>query len=285
MAKTERSPFHTLQALIAGRDDLVSRIAAPLWSRVGRTLQLSELSWVRSLFGEEGPETLVQALSTFDALDQTGALRARGLSHFLSALLGDTDRALPYAQQLAELVWTLPNSHHAHTVRGRSYLESCTRLINEAKEALTLVSPFVDPPGIGMLSLPLLSALSRGVAARLFAHDALDLGTPTSRALEELRREAERIKTDLSVYSADVATGRDRILNPLFHAKLVICDDRALLLGSANLTSYALGSNFEAGVLLGEAAAKEALFIMEGILRANTVYLVFRTTLSNRETV
>src|SRR5207248_21866 len=91
MAKTERSPFHTLQALIAGRDDLVSRIAAPLWSRVGRTLQLSELSWVRSLFGEDGPETLVEALSTFDALDQTGALRARGLSHFLSALLGDTD--------------------------------------------------------------------------------------------------------------------------------------------------------------------------------------------------
>ena len=71
--------------------------------------------------------------------------------------------------------------------------------------------------------------------------------------------------------------------NPLFHAKLVISDDRALLLGSAILTSYAVGWNCEAGVILGEAAAKEALFILDGILRAKTVYLVFRTTPLNRE--
>jgi phosphatidylserine/phosphatidylglycerophosphate/cardiolipin synthase-like enzyme len=93
-----------------------------------------------------------------------------------------------------------------------------------------------------------------------------------------LRREAERSKSDLSVYSAESGTGRDRLFNPLFHAKLVVSDRRGLLLGSANLTSYALGSNFEAGVLLGEDAAKEAIFILEGILRAKTVYLVFRTS-------
>ena len=67
------------------------------------------------------------------------------------------------------------------------------------------------------------------------------------------------------------------MLNPLFHAKLVVSDSRALLVGSANLTSLALGSNFEAGVLLGENAAKEALFILEGVLRAKTVYIVFQT--------
>ena len=50
-------------------------------------------------------------------------------------------------------------------------------------------------------------------------------------------------------------------------------------LPSANLTSYALGSNFEAGVLLGESAAKEALLVLEGILKAKSVYLVFRTGL------
>ena len=72
------------------------------------------------------------------------------------------------------------------------------------------------------------------------------------------------------------------MLNPLFHAKLVVSDDRALLLGSANLTSHALGSNFEAGVLLGEGAAKEALFILEGILHAKTVYLVFQTRVQVR---
>ncbi len=67
------------------------------------------------------------------------------------------------------------------------------------------------------------------------------------------------------------------MFNPLFYAKLVVSDGRRLLLGSANLTSHALGSNFEAGVLLGEDAAREALFILEGILHAKTVYLVFQT--------
>jgi phosphatidylserine/phosphatidylglycerophosphate/cardiolipin synthase-like enzyme len=139
------------------------------------------------------------------------------------------------------------------------------------------VSPFVDPAGVGTLFRSLTAALSRGVKVRLFVHDALNLGTLTSRALEELRREAEHLNGDLSVYSAEAGTGRDRMLNPLFHAKLVVSDDRRLLLGSANLTAPAFGSNFEAGVVLGAGAATEALFILDGILRANTVYLVFKT--------
>jgi len=122
-----------------------------------------------------------------------------------------------------------------------------------------------------------LDALSRSVSVRLFVHDALNIGTPTSRALEELRREAERTNSDLTVYSAEAGQGWDRAVNPLFHAKLVVSDTRTLLLGSANLTSHALVSNFEAGVLLGEKAARETLFILDGILQANTVYLVFRT--------
>ncbi len=282
MPRNDSNPVDTLQALLAGRTDLVARIGAPLWSRAGGPISIAELSWVRSLLGEAGPEILIQSLSSFGALDNaTGALSARGLSRFLSSLLGDNAPVSPQLPGLPELVWTLPNSHHSHTVRGRSYLESCTRLISESTATLTLVSPFVDTPGIGTLSRPLLAALARGVNVRLFVHDALNLGTPTSRALEELRREAERIKADLSVFSAEAGTGRDRASNPLFHAKLIISDDRALLLGSANLTSYALGSNFEAGVVLGEAAAKEALFILEGILRAKTVYLVFQTKPSN----
>jgi hypothetical protein len=65
-----------------------------------------------------------------------------------------------------------------------------------------VVSPFIDSGGTGILHSPLLSALSRGVAVRVFVHDVLNLGTPTSRALEQLRREAERSQMDLSVYSA-----------------------------------------------------------------------------------
>jgi phosphatidylserine/phosphatidylglycerophosphate/cardiolipin synthase-like enzyme len=239
-----------------------------------------ELSWARSLLGENGPQLLVKSLTAHHALDKRSVLLARGLSRFLSSLLGDVVPTDPQAEQTPELVWTLPHSHPAQSVRGRTYLGCGIRLIDEATSALALICPFIDPAGIGTLSLPLLQALSRGVAVRLFVHDALNIGTLTSRALEDLRREAEHKKVDLAVFSAEAGAGRDRLFNPLFHAKLIIRDDQALLVGSANLTSYALGSNFEAGVLLGKAAAQEALFILEGVLSAKAVYLVFRTKTS-----
>jgi len=278
MSENDSSAFSILAAITLGHADLISRIAAPLWARVGRPIDASELSWSRSMLGESGPQLLVQALQGFDALDpRTRALSARGVSRFLSSLVGDA--AHPHTQKAThspELVWTLPNSHPSRSIRGQTYLDCCLRLVREAKESLTIVSPFIDPAGIGALSVPLLDALSHGVGVRLFVHDALNIGTLTSRALEELRRETDR-RGDLSVFSAEAGAGRDRLLNPLLHAKLVIRDDQALLLGSANLTSHALGSNFEAGVLLGETAAREALFILDGILNANNVYLVFRS--------
>jgi phosphatidylserine/phosphatidylglycerophosphate/cardiolipin synthase-like enzyme len=230
------------------------------------------------LLGDEGPKILVHALNGLGALDsESRVLKAQGLARLLSTLLGNSGSAPFPPNALAELVWTLPNSHPASAIRGKSYLERILGLINETSTRLTLVSPFIDPPGIGNLLLPLTSALARGVKVQLFVHDALNLATHTSRALEDLRRDAQCQDGDLSVYSAEAGTGRDRPLHPLFHAKLVVSDDRKLLLGSANLTSPAFASNFEAGVLLGSAAATEALFILDGILRANTVYLVFQT--------
>jgi phosphatidylserine/phosphatidylglycerophosphate/cardiolipin synthase-like enzyme len=278
MPENDDLAFRTLAARTSGHADLVARIAAPLWARVGRTVDAAELSWARSLLGDDGPHLLVKALQEFETLDlRTRTLSARGVSRFLSSLLGDSAPADTSNAQSPELVWTLPQSHSSRAMRGQTYLDCCLRLISEAKERLTLVSPIIDPAGIGALTMPVLGALSRGVAVRLLVHDGLNIGTPTSRTLEELRREAERAQCDLSVFSADAGVGRDRFLNPLFHAKLVIRDDLSLLLGSANLTSYALRSNFEAGVLLGKAAAKEALFILDGILNSKTVYLVFGT--------
>jgi phosphatidylserine/phosphatidylglycerophosphate/cardiolipin synthase-like enzyme len=252
MRENDNSAFRILAARTSSHADLIARIAAPLWARVGRPIDASELSWARPMLGDGGPQLLVQALHAFDALDsRSRVLSARGVSRFLSALLGESIRTdTKQATPSPELVWTLPNSHPSRSIRGQTYLDCCLRLINEATESLTFVSPFIDPEGIGTLSAPLLGALSRRVAVRLFVHDALNIGSLTSRALEELRREAERARCDLSVFSADAGVGRDRLLNPLFHAKLVIRDDQALLLGSANLTSYALGANFEASTKL-----------------------------------
>jgi phosphatidylserine/phosphatidylglycerophosphate/cardiolipin synthase-like enzyme len=277
MRKDEEHALKTLAALVGKREDLVSRIAAPLWARVGRRIN-SDLSWAQPLLGENAPEILIQALNAFGALDsEGGALKAHGLSRLLSALLGNSDSAPTPPSAPHELVWTLPNSHAASAIRGQTYLKRILGLIDESSAKLTLVSPFIDPPGIGTLLVSLTNALARGVKVQLFVHDALNLATHTSRALENLRRDAQCHDGDLSVYSAEAGAGRDRPLHPLFHAKLVVSDDRKVLIGSANLTLPAFASNFEAGVVLGGAAAMEALFILDGILRANTVYLVFQT--------
>jgi cardiolipin synthase len=278
MADEARAALSIIIGLVAGDDGLISRLAAPLWARVGRPLVLGDLSWARPLLGNNGPEILLRALAVVGAIDtSTSVITARGLARFISTLVGDNSPRLTSQESIVKTVWTLPRSHPACSVRGRSYLETSLNLINQSTKALALVSPYLDPGGIGTLLSPILAALNRGVSVKLFAHDALNIGTKTSYALEQLRTEASRLRVRLSVYSAEAGNGKDRIDNPLFHAKLIICDGTKVLIGSANLTSFALGSNFEAGVLLGEPAAREALFMIDGMIQSNTVYLVFQT--------
>jgi phosphatidylserine/phosphatidylglycerophosphate/cardiolipin synthase-like enzyme len=150
-------------------------------------------------------------------------------------------------------------------------------LLEEARERVVLVSPYVEARGVGLLFDRLAGALSKGVAMMLVTHDLSDIASTNSRAVEELRREAERVSGHLEVFSATSATGRDRERHPLLHAKLLIVDRRKLLLGSANLTSYGLSFNFEAGTLLGQRDAREADEAARGLVEAGLVRMVFRT--------
>jgi len=265
-----------------GRDaELVARLAAPLWARVGRTIGPEDLSWTRTLAGDGGPHLV------WDALGEAGGvtappsrLDAGGVARLCAALLSP-DNAVTQgdnsSDKLPRLVWTLPCAHSGHASRGSGYREAIINLIGRTRERLILLTPFVDLAGVGGLLGPLLSAMLRGVEVTLLTHDALNIASYTSRAIEELRREAERIGGNLSVYSGESGTARDRQTHPLLHAKLVICDRQVILIGSANLTSHALASNLEAGVMLGAEAAEEAVPIVDEMIAANCVYLVFRT--------
>src|ERR1019366_8489923 len=134
MSKNTNLSSATLAALTSEHADLVSRIAAPLWSRVGRPVDATDFSWTRPLLGENGPQLLVQALQELNAVDlRTRVLSAHGVSRFLSWLLGEVLPTDFQAKQSPELVWTLPRSHSVGPVRGRSYLECCVRLIGEAR--------------------------------------------------------------------------------------------------------------------------------------------------------
>jgi phosphatidylserine/phosphatidylglycerophosphate/cardiolipin synthase-like enzyme len=174
-------------------------------------------------------------------------------------------------------VLSLPLAHISHASRGSTYREAIGNLIAQAREQLILVAPFIDSAGISGLLTALLSAMLRGVNVIFLTHDALNIASFTSRAIEELRREAERIGGQLAVYSAEAGSGRDRQTHPLLHSKLVISDNKSVLIGSANLTSHALASNFETGVLLGSDEAMEVAGIVHNLIKSSYVYLAFKT--------
>ncbi len=263
-----------------GRDtDLIARLAAPLWARVGRTIKVEHLSWIRSLVGDDGPTIVWSALEESAGISSRELLLSAECVALLCSSLLSGERQVSASSDSDEppprLVWTLPLAHMGHASRGATYRAAIVDLVNEAQERLTLVAPFLDSAGVGGLLTPLLNAMLRGVKVTLLTHDALDIASFTSKAIEELRREAERIGGQLAVYSAEAGSGRDKQTHPLLHAKLVICDKRGVLIGSANLTSHALASNFEAGVLLGAGSASEISRIVYDMIKSKVVYLVF----------
>ncbi|WP_158633654.1 phospholipase D-like domain-containing protein [Tautonia sociabilis] len=242
---------------------------------------MADLSWVRPLAGEEGPEILWRALEEAGGVSGVESrLRADGVAKLCSSLvLSDvsTSGSETVEERACRIVWTLPIAHVAHARRGSSYRDAIIELINYSNKLLFIISPFVDSSGMAAILTPLLSAMLRGVQVTLVTHDAINLASFTSRAIEELRREAERVGGNLAVYSAEAGTGRDRQTHPLLHAKIVASDGKKVLIGSANLTSHALASNFEAGVLLGVESAEDVLHTMDDLLKSHFVYLVFST--------
>jgi phosphatidylserine/phosphatidylglycerophosphate/cardiolipin synthase-like enzyme len=161
--------------------------------------------------------------------------------------------------------------------RRQTYVEAVISAIDESRETLFCVSPYIDTRGIGVLFTHLMNALARGVKVTIISHDALDPTSFTGLAVEELRREARRANGELTIYSADAGSGQDRGQHPLLHAKLVVTDKCKVIVGSGNLTSYAFSTNLEAGTVLGTDAAEEAITVISHLITSNIVYLVFVT--------
>jgi phosphatidylserine/phosphatidylglycerophosphate/cardiolipin synthase-like enzyme len=100
--------------------------------------------------------------------------------------------------------------------------------------------------------------------------DADDLASSQSVAVEELRREAERIGGSFLVYTSATSF--------LLHAKLVVADRKRMILGSANLTRPGLSHNLEAGVVLGEREAGEIVGIIEGLMDSGLMKMIIGPT-------
>jgi phosphatidylserine/phosphatidylglycerophosphate/cardiolipin synthase-like enzyme len=271
----------SLRSLIGGREDSLARFGAALWAQVGRQLVAKDLDWARSIGREDAPHIVWAALSQSGAVSgEPPILRAAPLCRLLLSIAAPDTASDTEAQEPSpRLVWTLPEAV-ALAIPGRrgTYLEAFVCLVDACREKLLIVSPYVDSRGVGFLFTPLLNALGRGVQVTVVTHDMLNATSPNATAVEELRREAWRVRGKLAVYSADAGAGADRREHPLLHAKLVVADQIRLLLGSANLTSHAMASNLEVGTILGPVAAGEATTILGALIHSGMVQLVFTTS-------
>ncbi len=230
------------------RPDGVRRIAQALWMMVGEPMHVSKLLWARGQLGAQGDALLWRALVESRCLEgEHSRLEPQALSKLLCDLWLDDGVSQPSDR----LVWTLPDVLRVEGVAADGYVREALRLVSNAKRCLLIVSPYLEPRGLGMLQAPLLDALHRGTNVTLVTQDAHDLASVAATALEPLRRESRDSTGEFKVYSASTAT------EILLHLKVVVADGSEAVVGSANITGKGFGKNLEAGALLGTGAATE----------------------------
>lgn len=247
----------------------LARLGAALWFKVGSRISIEDLEWALPLLGQDGERLVWEALKERVALAADGTLEPRPLARLLEEL--STKEQSPL-REIPRLVWTLPLHHPQAERLGTTYNEAILDVVKEARSHLLMTSPFLQEHGIAPLIKTLLDALGRGVRITVLTHEAENLGSSQSVAIEDLRRQAERLKKSLAVYTAVTPIGS------MLHAKLVLADGQKAIIGSANLTGPGLQQNVEAGVVLGEKEASEICAVIEGLIAGGLVKLVFDTT-------
>lgn len=132
-------------------------------------------------------------------------------------------------------VWTGPSSR---VVGGRLTVAVVADLIAEAEQEVLLVSYATYPPESVVAALT--AAVERGVSVSLLLERAEDNPGWTGLAEPFPDLHVQRLCWPLT----------ERAPGASLHAKLLVVDRRAALVGSANLTTFALERNLECGLLV-----------------------------------
>ena len=194
------------------------------------------------------------------AVDEVARLLASGAAPQLlaGALLGASGGvAQERARQRVDVVWTGP---HSSVSASRLTSAVVVDLIDSAKEELLLVSYATQPEPT--ISAALVSAERRGVAVTLLLERTSD--NPGYRGHRDPfpTLSARRLTWPLTARPGGAS----------MHAKIIVVDSVAALVGSANVTGHAMAKNLECGVLIrGGLAPAE--------IRAHVVGLVERREL------
>jgi phosphatidylserine/phosphatidylglycerophosphate/cardiolipin synthase-like enzyme len=248
------------------RPEGVRRLGQALWMMVGERMELGSLLWARPLLGANGDALLWRALLEQDCVREPGfELRPHPLSSFLCRLW----KHEPDAEPVARLVWTLPLHLAVDGVVPDSYVQTAIGMVASAQASITLVSPYLEPRGMGQLHDGLLGALYRGAAVHMLTHDVEDMSSLASASLESLRRDSVGLPGLFTVFTASTMP------QALLHLKIVVADESRAIVGSANLTGKGFGTNLEAGVVLGPNAAAEIGRVLRAVISSGLVTRAF----------
>jgi cardiolipin synthase A/B len=158
-------------------------------------------------------------------------------SDYLTGLLAGTARAVERARryQSVSVVWTGPESGESSS---RLTAAAVIELINAARSEILLVSyaTHTEPS----ISTALSAAVARGVAVTLLAERHEDNLSYTAFGTPFPGLDALRLHWPAGSRPPGAA----------LHAKIIVVDDQVALVGSANLTSRAMESNLECGILI-----------------------------------
>ena len=172
-----------------------------------------------------------------DACDQLSKRLAYAESAYLSGLLAGAARAVERArqQQSVSVVWTGPESGVSSS---RLTAAAVIDLINAARSEILLVSYAThNEPSI---KAALSAATARNVAVTLLAERHEDNPSYTAAGTPFPGLNVLRLHWPASSRPPGAA----------LHAKIIVVDDQVALVGSANLTSRAMESNLECGILI-----------------------------------
>ncbi|MBN2034496.1 MAG: hypothetical protein JW836_14575 [Deltaproteobacteria bacterium] len=246
----------------------LARLGAALWAKIGSTISPVDLSWSVSLLGSGGGKLLWSTLVEQGVVDREGKVSGVILARMLERLCGKPEEETSDIR----VVWTLPKQHPDADLLGSSYREAILQTIDACKRELILSSPFLEESGVNWFTEAVVRALSRNVQITVITHRADDIGSLQSKALENLRREAQDRGKKLTVYSVCEE------LNFMVHAKIAVSDANTFVVGSANVTGQGLGGHLECGVCASGAQAIVIKSVLARAIGSGMAALVYSTS-------
>lgn len=263
--------------------DKVDRIEGLLLTAGGSNASITPASVAREAsLSRESAGNLFRQLETADAVSRTSHDQQVVDSEYLvdtsrvGELLGTTrqaidiiaaDRQRQPPQTEAEPLVTFPDDpafadETAAQFGMNQLLSAIASEVKDATDSIVIIAPFFEGTGLERLHEVLADAVARGVELTIITRYLTDVESHNRSVIREFVESLQvQSGSDSQVRTVDYTVWEDSVpdserrqygFKPAFtlHAKVIVFDDDAAYIGSANVTDYGFDRYLELGVLL-----------------------------------